>query len=84
MPVLSALPAHEVMMGAHPVKQPIPTQSVDQIDPFLLLHHHTSTIPSERIVGMRGLVPIRIGVFHLSHLFGKVVFIIEIAEETIV
>ncbi|MDC1022155.1 pirin family protein [Schleiferiaceae bacterium] len=46
MPVLSALPAHEVMMGAHPVKQPIPTQSVDQIDPFLLLHHHTSTIPS--------------------------------------
>ena len=44
MPVLRALPAHEVMMGPHPVKQPIPTQSVDQIDPFLLIHHHRSTI----------------------------------------
>ena len=46
MPVLRALPAHEVMMGPHPVKQPIPTQSVDQIDPFLLIHHHKSTVPA--------------------------------------
>ncbi len=46
MPVLSAFPAHEVMMGTHPVKQPIPTQNVEQIDPFLLIHHHTSNIPS--------------------------------------
>lgn len=40
MSVLRALPAYEVMMGEHPLKQPMPTQSVDSIDPFLLLHHH--------------------------------------------
>ena len=44
MPVISAFPAQKVMMGTHPVKQPIPTQSVAQIDPFLLIHHHTSNI----------------------------------------
>lgn len=31
--------AHQVDMGGIPVRQPIPTQQVDQIDPFLLLHH---------------------------------------------
>ena len=33
------LPAIEFDMGGFPVKQSIPTQRVDQIDPFLLLHH---------------------------------------------
>lgn len=44
MPVLRALPAFEVMMGPHPVKQPLPTQQLSQIDPFLLVHHHVGTI----------------------------------------
>jgi hypothetical protein len=44
MPVLRALPAHEVMMGNIPLKQPIPTQSIDQISPFLLIHHHTAEV----------------------------------------
>ena len=44
MPILRALPAHEVMMGNIPLKQPIPTQSVDQISPFLLIHHHTAEV----------------------------------------
>lgn len=34
------LPAHEVDMGGMSVLQPLPTNTVDQIDPFLLLHHH--------------------------------------------
>ena len=46
MPVVRALPAYDVMMGDHPLKQPLPTQSVDQIDPFLLIHHHASSIPA--------------------------------------
>ena len=46
MPVVRALPAYDVMMGDHPLKQPLPTQSVDQIDPFLFIHHHTSSIPA--------------------------------------
>lgn len=31
--------AHMVDMGGLPVRQPLPSQQVDQIDPFLLLHH---------------------------------------------
>ncbi|PPK87684.1 hypothetical protein CLV84_0634 [Neolewinella xylanilytica] len=37
--VAHVLPAHELNMGAFRVYQPLPTQRVDQIDPFLLLHH---------------------------------------------
>ncbi len=33
------LPASDVNMGDVVVKQPLPTQHVQQIDPFLLLHH---------------------------------------------
>ena len=46
MSVTRALPAFEVMMGDMPIRQPLPTQSVDKVDPFLLLHHHTAEIPS--------------------------------------
>ena len=31
--------AEQVDMGGFPVRQPLPTQNVDAIDPFLLLHH---------------------------------------------
>ncbi|MEJ1236493.1 pirin family protein [Chryseolinea sp. T2] len=31
--------AHETMMGDMPIRQPFPTEKVEQIDPFLLLHH---------------------------------------------
>lgn len=31
--------AHAVDMGGMPIRQPLPTQQVEQIDPFLLLHH---------------------------------------------
>ncbi|WP_116125574.1 pirin family protein [Lewinella sp. IMCC34183] len=37
--VARVLPAHALNMGAFAVHQPLPTQRVDQIDPFLLLHH---------------------------------------------
>ena len=37
--VSQLLPSHMVDMGGFPVRQPFPTQRVDQIDPFLLLHH---------------------------------------------
>ena len=46
MPVIRTLPAYEVMMGDHPLKQPLPTQSIDQIDPFLLIHHHANHMPA--------------------------------------
>lgn len=31
--------AHPMDMGGFPIRQPLPTQQVEQIDPFLLLHH---------------------------------------------
>ncbi len=38
--VKQILYAHMVDMGGIPVRQPLPTNSIEQIDPFLLLHHH--------------------------------------------
>lgn len=37
--VINTLYAQEMDMGGIPVRQAIPTQKVEQIDPFLLLHH---------------------------------------------
>lgn len=37
--------AEEMDMGGLPIRQALPTGQVEQHDPFLLLHHHTTTIP---------------------------------------
>lgn len=37
--------AHEADMGGMPIRQPLPTQAVEQIDPFLLLHHANIKAP---------------------------------------
>lgn len=37
--VANVLPAHAMQMGPIEIHQPIPTQKVEQVDPFLLLHH---------------------------------------------
>ena len=37
--------AHQVDMGGLPIRQPLPTQQVQQIDPFLLLHHANVKAP---------------------------------------
>jgi len=58
--------AEEVMMEDTPVRQPFPTVNTPNLDPFLLLHHHTSTLPAEsneRTAGVgphphRGFTPI--------------------------
>lgn len=44
MSVKRAIQAYDVMMGEHPLKQPLPTQQVEQIDPFLLIHHHANFV----------------------------------------
>lgn len=38
--------AHPVDMGGMPIRQPLPTQQVQQVDPFLLLHHADIKAPS--------------------------------------
>lgn len=53
-------------MGGIPVRQPLPTQKIEMVDPFLLLHHHTGSIepglrPRETGVGPhphRGFSPV--------------------------
>jgi quercetin 2,3-dioxygenase len=37
--------AHPYDMGGIPIRQPFPTNKVDQIDPFLLLHHADIKVP---------------------------------------
>ena len=44
--VSSLLYGHMVDMGGMPVRQPLPTQRVEQIDPFLLLHHAYIKVPA--------------------------------------
>jgi redox-sensitive bicupin YhaK (pirin superfamily) len=37
--------ANQYDMGGMPIRQPFPTQNVEQIDPFLLLHHADVKVP---------------------------------------
>jgi redox-sensitive bicupin YhaK (pirin superfamily) len=37
--------AHQYDMGGLPIRQPFPTTNIDQIDPFLLLHHADVKVP---------------------------------------
>ena len=37
--VKTLIPAFDIDMGGIPLKQALPTQKVEQVDPFLLLHH---------------------------------------------
>ncbi|MEQ8358595.1 MAG: pirin-like C-terminal cupin domain-containing protein [Cytophagales bacterium] len=65
------LPAHPVDMGGFPVLQPIPTQNVEQIDPFLLLHHARIKVPQNRKSNDVGIGP------HPHRGFSPVTFIFE-------
>jgi redox-sensitive bicupin YhaK (pirin superfamily) len=38
--------AEQVDMGGMPIRQPLPTQKVQQVDPFLLLHHANIKAPA--------------------------------------
>ncbi|MEE9365022.1 MAG: pirin family protein [Cellulophaga sp.] len=65
------LPAEEVDMGGFPVKQPLPTQKIQQISPFLLLHHAHAKYSSRRPAKQQGIGP------HPHRGFSPVTFIIE-------
>jgi redox-sensitive bicupin YhaK (pirin superfamily) len=69
--VASLLPAVEVDMGGFPVKQPIPTHNVDQVDPFLLLHHARTKFSNSRPAKVQGIGP------HPHRGFSPVTFIID-------
>ncbi len=65
------LPATIIDMGGFPVKQAFPTQKVNQVDPFLLLHHAQTTYSPLSPAKYQGIGP------HPHRGFSPVTFIIE-------
>jgi redox-sensitive bicupin YhaK (pirin superfamily) len=65
------LPAAEIDMGGFPVKQALPTQQVQQLDPFLLLHHAQVKYTDRKLAKHQGVGP------HPHRGFAPVTFVIE-------
>src|SRR5687768_1808240 len=60
-----------VDMGGFPVRQPLPTNRVEQIDPFILLHHADIKVPTNRKPDHAGVGP------HPHRGFSPVTFIFK-------
>ncbi|MEM7372301.1 MAG: pirin family protein [Bacteroidota bacterium] len=74
MPIKSVtylLEAQSIDMGGFPVKQAFPTQNIQQIDPFLLLHHASAKFSSHRPAKSQGVGP------HPHRGFSPVTFVVE-------
>ena len=69
--VSSLLYATLVDMGGLPVRQPFPTQRIDQIDPFILLHHADVKAPAHVLPDHAGVGP------HPHRGFSPVTFIFK-------
>jgi len=65
------LPSITIDMGGFPVKQPLPTQKVQQLDPFLLLHHARTKYSDRRPAKQQGVGP------HPHRGFSPVTFVVE-------
>lgn len=65
------LPAEDINMGGIIVKQALPTQKVDQLDPFLLLHHGTFSTTEDAPARQQGIGP------HPHRGFSPVTFVIR-------
>lgn len=63
--------AHQVDMGGMPIRQPLPTQQIDQLDPFLLLHHANIKVPQHVDTRHAGVGP------HPHRGFSPVTFIFQ-------
>ena len=51
------VPAQKVNMGGHYLDQPLPTQQLDYIDPFLLIHHWENKLPGNQKPNEVGVGP---------------------------
>jgi len=65
------LPSVEIDMGGTPVKQSLPTQKVNRVDPFLLVHHLKIQYFDDRPARIQGIGP------HPHRGFSPVTFIID-------
>lgn len=69
--VARLLYAQQVDMGGLPIRQPLPTQQVQQVDPFLLLHHANVKAPKHVDPDKAGVGP------HPHRGFSPVTFIFQ-------
>jgi redox-sensitive bicupin YhaK (pirin superfamily) len=69
--VARLLYAHQMDMGGMPIRQPLPTNQVEQIDPFLLLHHANIKVPKHIDTDKAGVGP------HPHRGFSPVTFIFQ-------
>ncbi|MEX2234750.1 MAG: pirin family protein [Cyclobacteriaceae bacterium] len=69
--VRNLLYAESLDMGGMPVRQPFPTLNVEQVDPFLLLHHADIKVPKHTKPGHAGVGP------HPHRGFSPVTFIFK-------
>lgn len=65
------IPAYDIDMGGIPLKQALPTNNVQQVDPFLLLHHAEFTYTSDAPALHQGIGP------HPHRGFSPVTFVVE-------
>lgn len=65
------MPAFTIDMGGIPVKQALPTQKVDRLDPFLLLHHGLFEPQTDRPARIQGVGP------HPHRGFSPVTFVVS-------
>jgi redox-sensitive bicupin YhaK (pirin superfamily) len=63
--------AHPYDMGGMPIRQPLPTTKVEQVDPFLLLHHAVVKVPKHTKPDHAGVGP------HPHRGFSPVTFIFQ-------
>ena len=69
--VTNLLYAHPYDMDGFAIKQPFPTNNVESIDPFLLLHHADLEVPTDREPDQSGVGP------HPHRGFSPVTFIFK-------
>lgn len=69
--VTHLLYAHPYDMGGMPIRQPLPTNNVQQVDPFLLLHHADVEVPEHLEPAHAGVGP------HPHRGFSPVTFIFK-------
>ncbi len=65
------IPVYDIDMGGIPVKQALPTNRVEQVDPFLLLHHARFTYTNDAPALHQGIGP------HPHRGFSPVTFVVE-------
>lgn len=65
------LPAVTIDMGGLPLKQPLPNQNIQQVDPFLLLHHANFKAVKKRPPLQQGIGP------HPHRGFSPVTFVLD-------